>query len=244
MPFWALICIDGYMAADEIDIYIYTYAFFKNAETYLGRYTGFTATSNTWFFTRTHIHPRALHLSLPPSLSVSPSPPLHLHLSLSPSPSLSPRASNSPSKEEAASSSGTAWSCRPEASLEEPEPVLWELYIPQDHLEGTPGPSDCSVRAVRVLEGGFLSSSSEQGSMSEGRPVLSPQLCKAEPTFTKDIETFLSSLTSPLQVVHAVDPAEVALNPRPWIPAIGKEVGAVEHAVVRLRPSDPRQAIT
>ena len=66
--------------------------------------------------------------------------------------------------------------------------------------------------------------------------------CKTEPTFTKDIETLLSSLTSPLQVVHTVDPAEVALNPTPWIPSIEKEVGAVEHAVLRLRPSDPRQA--
>ena len=68
--------------------------------------------------------------------------------------------------------------------------------------------------------------------MSEGRPVFPPQLCKTEPTFTKGLETLLSSLTSPLQVVHTVDPT-------PWIPSIEKEVGAVEHAVLRLRPSDP-----
>ena len=69
-----------------------------------------------------------------------------------------------------------------------------------------------------------------------------PQLCKTEPTFTKDIETFLASLTSPLQIVHTVDPAEVALHPIPWIPSIKKELGAVEHAVLRLPPSDPKQA--
>ena len=116
------------------------------------------------------------------------------------------------------------------------------MYVSQEPFKEVLDPNDCRLKVVRVLEGGPLSSSQEEGSMSEGRPVFPPQLCKTEPTFTKDIETFLSSLTSPLQVVHTVDPAEVALNPTPWIPSIEKEVGAVEHAVLRLRPSDPKQA--
>ena len=69
-----------------------------------------------------------------------------------------------------------------------------------------------------------------------------PQLHKTEPSFTKDVETFLASLTSPLQIVHTVDPTEVALNPNPWVPSIKKELGAVEHAVLRLTLSDPKQA--
>ena len=58
----------------------------------------------------------------------------------------------------------------------------------------------------------------------------------------KNIEHVLSNLNSPLQIVHAAGPAEVALNPIPWIPSMENEVKAIEHAVLRLRPSDPRQA--
>ena len=122
------------------------------------------------------------------------------------------------------------------------EPVSWELFVPQERVEGDLVPSDCRIRCVKVLEGGFLSPALEEGSTEDGKPVFPPQLCKTEPTFTKDIETFLASLTSPLQIVHTVDPAEVALHPIPWIPSIKKELGAVEHAVLRLPPSDPKQA--
>ena len=66
-------------------------------------------------------------------------------------------------------------------------------------------PSDCRIRCVKVLEGGFLSPALEEGSTEDGKPVFPPQLCKTEPTFTKDIETFLASFTSPLQIVHTVD---------------------------------------
>ena len=70
-------------------------------------------------------------------------------------------------------------------SHREAEPLHWELYVPQKPFKEVLDPNDCRLKVVRVLEGGPLSSSQEEGSMSEGRPVFPPQLCKTEPTFTK-----------------------------------------------------------
>ena len=123
-----------------------------------------------------------------------------------------------------------------------PVTVSWDMYVPQEPMSDAANASNCSLRMLRVVESGSRSSLEEEGFVSEGRPVIPYRLCKAEPTFTKNIEHLLSNLSSPLQIVHTVDPAEVALNPIPWIPSIEKEVKAIEHAVLRLRPSDPRQA--
>ena len=145
----------------------------------------------------------------------------------------------SPSKEEA----GPEQEQRP-VEIDEAWPVTvsWDMYVPQEPMSDAANASNCSLRMLRVVESGSRSSLEEEGFVSEGRPVIPYRLCKAEPTFTKNIEHLLSNLSSPLQIVHTVDPAEVALNPIPWIPSIEKEVKAIEHAVLRLRPSDPRQA--
>ena len=50
-----------------------------------------------------------------------------------------------------------------------------ELYVPQEPFKEVPDPNDCRLKVVKVLEGGPLSSSKEEGSMSEGRPVFPPQ---------------------------------------------------------------------
>ena len=101
------------------------------------------------------------------------------------------------------------------SSQEDAEPASWELFVPQNRVEGDLAPSDCRIRCVKVLEDGFLSPALEEGSIEDGKPVFPPQLRKTEPAFTKDVETFLASLTSPLQIVHTVDPTEVALAPNP-----------------------------
>ena len=107
----------------------------------------------------------------------------------------------------------------------------WHDRVKNNHQ---PFRKDCSVCVRRAGSG-----RGHTGVVHPSQYTLSADVW---PRCTKDIETVLSSLTPPLQVVHTVDPAEVALNPTPWIPSIEKEVGAVEHAVLRLRPSDPKQA--
>ena len=58
---------------------------------------------------------------------------------------------------------------------------------------------------------------------------------KAEVAYTRNIEALLESLTEPIAVVHTVHPAEALEQLEKWIPAIKKELGAIEHAVVRLK---------
>ena len=61
----------------------------------------------------------------------------------------------------------------------------------------------------------------------EQSALSSPKVGKTEVLYTKDIESVISSLTGPLQVVHNVDPSEVLQNIEAWIPAIENELQAV-----------------
>ena len=78
-------------------------------------------------------------------------------------------------------------------------------------------------------------------SEEENLDVKFPQIYKAEVGYTPNIEELISSLTSPLQVVHNVDPKEVLSNIEVWLPAIQKELNAVSHAVDKLPPGDERR---
>ncbi|OLQ15151.1 Transposon Ty4-H Gag-Pol polyprotein [Symbiodinium microadriaticum] len=65
---------------------------------------------------------------------------------------------------------------------------------------------------------------------------VAPQLHKTEPSYLKDPETVLASLTEPLQVVYTIDPADAAAHLDRWLGAIQKEVDAVQVAVHRVLP--------
>ena len=61
-----------------------------------------------------------------------------------------------------------------------------------------------------------------------------PTVSKAEVGFTRDIEQILRTLTEPLKVVHNVSPEDVLANFEKWVPAIEKELGAIDHAVRKI----------
>ena len=63
-----------------------------------------------------------------------------------------------------------------------------------------------------------------------------PAVRKVEPTFLKNPESLLASLTEPLQVVYTVDPADAAKHLDKWVPALRKELAAVEAAIRKLTP--------
>ena len=52
--------------------------------------------------------------------------------------------------------------------------MSWEFFIPQERIEGDLVPSDCRIRCVQVLEGGFLSPAFEEGSTEDGKPGFPP----------------------------------------------------------------------
>ena len=100
-----------------------------------------------------------------------------------------------------------------EGSWPEP-PLQWELWVPLPQEEG-----QVCTRRSGDLAGDNL-----------------PQLRKSEPVYTPDIELLLDALQEPLNVVHTVDPRDAERNYEKWMPAIHKEVGAIEKAVQRLAP--------
>ena len=61
------------------------------------------------------------------------------------------------------------------------EPVSWELFVPQERVEGDLVPSDCRIRCVKVLEGGFLSPALEEGSTEDGKPEFLHSCAKRSP---------------------------------------------------------------
>ncbi|CAE7339671.1 GIP [Symbiodinium microadriaticum] len=67
-----------------------------------------------------------------------------------------------------------------------------------------------------------------------GRPLV----CKTEVAYTRGIEELLCGLAAPLSIVHTVDPVEAASNLEQWLPAIRKEAGSLEHAVIRVAEDD------
>ena len=67
-----------------------------------------------------------------------------------------------------------------------------------------------------------------------------PSMCKTEVGYTKNIEDIIKNLKGPLQVVHSVDPMEVLSNIQAWVPAIEKELKAVDHAVDKIPRGDER----
>ena len=61
---------------------------------------------------------------------------------------------------------------------------------------------------------------------------------KAEVSFTKDIEKLLSELTSPLDVVHTVDPNEAIKVFERWESSVNKELASFSHAVIKRQRDD------
>ncbi|CAE7421078.1 Eef1g [Symbiodinium sp. CCMP2592] len=100
--------------------------------------------------------------------------------------------------------------------VEQEEWSLWDMFIPL----GDGDPESVPKAMIASCDG-------------------HPQLCKNEVVYTKNIESLLSSLTGPLDIVHTVDPAEALECIEHWLPAIGKEMGSFEPAVLKRKMSDP-----
>ncbi|CAE7231186.1 RE1, partial [Symbiodinium sp. CCMP2456] len=64
------------------------------------------------------------------------------------------------------------------------------------------------------------------------------QLAKAEVSFTEGVEKILSALDGPLNVVHTVNPREVAMHFEEWAPSLKKEVMSLAHAVEKVWSSN------
>ena len=94
---------------------------------------------------------------------------------------------------------------------------LWDMYLPLS--EGDP----CDVPKALIAS-------------CDG----SPQLHKAEVTFTKGIEDLLDSLRSPLTVVHNVDPTEAAGVFSRWVPSVQKELSSFDSAARKINNDDPQ----
>ena len=69
--------------------------------------------------------------------------------------------------------------------------------------------------------------------------VQQAKVMKTEVSYTRGIEELLEALQDPIAVVHTVHPSEAAEHLHRWVPAITKELGAIQHAVVRLKKGDP-----
>ena len=67
-------------------------------------------------------------------------------------------------------------------------------------------------------------------------------MCKVEVTYTHNIGNLLSSLSSPLAIVHTVEPKEVQDNFNSWLPAVKKEMSSFDHAVTKRSTRDPQVA--
>ncbi|CAE7750154.1 unnamed protein product [Symbiodinium sp. CCMP2592] len=64
-------------------------------------------------------------------------------------------------------------------------------------------------------------------------------ISKAEVGYTENVEALLESLDSPLNIVHTVNPKEVAQHFESWLQSLKKEVSSLEHAVDRVQCHDP-----
>ena len=69
--------------------------------------------------------------------------------------------------------------------------------------------------------------------------VQQAKVMKTEVNYTRGIEELLEALQDPIAVVHTVHPSEATEHLHRWVPAITKELGAIQHAVVRLKKGDP-----
>ena len=63
---------------------------------------------------------------------------------------------------------------------------------------------------------------------------------KVEVTYTHNIESLLSSLSSPLAIVHTVEPKEAQDNFGKWLPAVKKELSSFDHTVTKRCARDPQ----
>ena len=73
-------------------------------------------------------------------------------------------------------------------------------------------------------------------------PSEAVNMCKVEVTYTHNIENLLSSLSSPLAIVHTVEPREAQDNFHSWLPAVKKEMSSFDHAVQKRSARDPQVA--
>ncbi|CAE7201042.1 RE1 [Symbiodinium microadriaticum] len=101
----------------------------------------------------------------------------------------------------------------------EEEVEHWDMFLPLE--QGDPN----------LVPKARIASSSETVNM-----------CKVEVTYTHNIENLLSSLSSPLAIVHTVEPKEVQDNFNSWLPAVKKKMSSFDHAVTKRSARDPQVA--
>ena len=129
-------------------------------------------------------------------------------------------------------------------------PEEWGSRIHAQELRIRDGAADCVDAGLAEEHSDHTSSSFMPRSVGDlllrptGGPTVvlhdgdqeEPRLHKTEPSYLKDPETVLSTLSEPLQVVYTIDPADAAANLDHWLGAIQKEVDAVQVAVRRVLP--------
>ena len=103
--------------------------------------------------------------------------------------------------------------------VQEEEVEHWDIFLPLE--QGDPN----------LVPKARIASSSETVNMR-----------KVEVTYTRDIENLLTSLSSPLAIVHTVEPREAQDNFNSWLPAVKKEMSSFDHAVQKRSARDPQVA--